>query len=72
MSDAALDTIVVGAGPYGLSAAAHLKGAGVDVHVVGRPMSFWREQMPVGMLLRSPFVACSMSDPERSVRMWVL
>jgi cation diffusion facilitator CzcD-associated flavoprotein CzcO len=30
-------------------------------------MSFWREQMPVGMLLRSPYVACNISDPERSL-----
>lgn len=67
MSDAALETVVVGAGPYGLSAAAHLRGAGVDVHVLGRPMSFWREQMPAGMLLRSPFVACSLSDPDGSL-----
>src|SRR5439155_359855 len=55
---------VLGAGPYGLSTAAHLTGAGADVRVVGRPMSFWREQMPAGMLLRSPFVACNISDPD--------
>src|SRR3954470_3078084 len=67
MSDAAFQTVVVGAGPYGLAAAAHLRGAGVDVHVLGRPMSFWSEQMPVGMLLRSPFVACSISDPQGSL-----
>src|SRR5436190_2041361 len=67
MSDAAVETVVVGAGPYGLAAAAHLRGAGVDVHVLGRPMSFWREQMPVGMLLRSPFVACTISDPKGSL-----
>ncbi len=43
---------IVGAGPYGLSAAAHLRRAGVEVRIFGRPMSFWRS-MPVGMLLRS-------------------
>jgi FAD-dependent urate hydroxylase len=62
-----VDTVVVGAGPYGLAAAAHLQGAGVETKVVGRPMSFWRENMPTGMLLRSPYVACSISDPERSL-----
>jgi hypothetical protein len=62
-----VDTLVVGAGPYGLAAAAHLQGAGVETKVVGRTMSFWREQMPVGMLLRSPYVACNISDPERSL-----
>ncbi len=43
---------IVGAGPYGLSAAAHLRRAGVEVRIFGRPMSFWRS-MPMGMLLRS-------------------
>jgi FAD-dependent urate hydroxylase len=62
-----VDTVVVGAGPYGLAAAAHLQGAGVETKVVGRPMSFWRENMPTGMLLRSPYVACSISDPEQSL-----
>jgi cation diffusion facilitator CzcD-associated flavoprotein CzcO len=67
MNESAVDTIVVGAGPYGLAAAAHLQGKGIETRVLGRPMSFWREQMPVGMLLRSPFVACSISDPEGSL-----
>src|SRR2546430_781302 len=44
---------VVGAGPYGLAAAARLRGApGLDVRIFGKPMSFW-ESMPIGMLLRS-------------------
>lgn len=54
---------VIGAGPYGLSAAAHLKAAGVDVRVFGRPMEFWADKMPAGMLLRSPRVASNISDP---------
>jgi hypothetical protein len=28
-------------------------------------MSFWERQMPIGMLLRSPWPACSLSDPGR-------
>jgi cation diffusion facilitator CzcD-associated flavoprotein CzcO len=59
-----IEIAVLGAGPYGLSAAAHMKAAGRDVQVIGRTMSFWREQMPVGMLLRSPYVACNLSDPD--------
>lgn len=55
------DVAIVGAGPYGLSAAAHLRGAGVDVHVLGDPMSFWRS-MPAGMLLRSSWTATSIAD----------
>jgi thioredoxin reductase len=45
--------LVIGAGPYAYAAAAWARENGVDVHVVGRPMAFWREQMPAGMCLRS-------------------
>jgi FAD-dependent urate hydroxylase len=45
--------LVIGAGPYALSAAAHAKRHGVDPLVVGEPMAFWRHNMPEGMLLRS-------------------
>ena len=55
---------VVGAGPYGLSVAAHLRAAdGLDVRVFGPTMSFWQQRMPEGMLLRSPWDACHLSDP---------
>ena len=47
----AADVAIIGAGPYGLSAAAHLRGAGVETLVFGQPMSFWHRHMPVGMLL---------------------
>jgi len=53
---------ILGAGPYGLSVASHLRNAGVDAHVFGRPMSFWQENMPVGMLLRSNWSATNISD----------
>jgi thioredoxin reductase len=56
---------IIGAGPYGLSAAAHLKNKGVSARVFGRPMEFWAEKMPAGMLLRSPRVASNISDPSR-------
>ena len=45
--------LVIGAGPYALSAAAHAKRHGVDPLVVGEPMAFWRQNMPERMLLRS-------------------
>jgi FAD-dependent urate hydroxylase len=57
------EVAVIGAGPYGLSAAAHLKAAGVDVRIFGKPMEFWADKMPAGMLLRSPRVASNISDP---------
>jgi cation diffusion facilitator CzcD-associated flavoprotein CzcO len=57
--------VVVGAGPYGLSVGAHLRAIdGVDVTVFGPRMSFWQTNMPKGMLLRSPWPACNLSDPE--------
>lgn len=57
------EVVVIGSGPYGLSAAVHLKAAGVDVRVFGRPMEFWDKKMPAGMLLRSPRPASNISDP---------
>jgi FAD-dependent urate hydroxylase len=59
------EVVVVGSGPYGLSAAAHLKARGMDVRVFGRPMEFWAKKMPAGMLLRSPRVASNISDPKQ-------
>jgi cation diffusion facilitator CzcD-associated flavoprotein CzcO len=57
---------IVGAGPYGLSAAAHLRAAGLETRVFGEPMEFWAQKMPEGMLLRSPRVASNLSDPNHA------
>jgi cation diffusion facilitator CzcD-associated flavoprotein CzcO len=60
------DVAIVGAGPYGLSAAAHLAAIdGLDTKLFGEPFGFWERQMPAGMLLRSPYVASHLSDPQR-------
>lgn len=59
----ACEVAVIGAGPYGLSVAAHLRQAGLATKVFGEPMSFWRAHMPKGMRLRSPWRATHMSDP---------
>jgi thioredoxin reductase len=59
------DVAVVGAGPYGLAAAAHLWGQGLNVVVFGKPMQLWREHMPQGMCLRSFWWATNISDPMR-------
>jgi cation diffusion facilitator CzcD-associated flavoprotein CzcO len=58
------DVAVIGAGPYGLSAGAHLKAKGIAACVFGEPMEFWANKMPEGMLLRSPRVASNLSDPD--------
>jgi len=55
---------VIGAGPYGLAAAAHLKGAGIETVVFGRTMHFWKNHMPTGMLLRSPWSASHIGNPD--------
>jgi hypothetical protein len=57
------EVAVIGAGPYGLAVAAHLRSAKVSTRVFGRAMSFWREHMPGGMKLRSPWIATHIADP---------
>jgi FAD-dependent urate hydroxylase len=52
---------IIGAGPYGLAAAAHLRRAGVAAHVIGQPMSFW-QKMPAGLLLRSNWTATCIAE----------
>lgn len=58
------DVVVVGAGPYGLSIGAHLRGAGVNFRIFGDPMHTWRHQMPRGMRLKSEGFASSLDDPK--------
>lgn len=55
------NTVVVGAGPHGLAAVAHLRRAGLEVRPFGDPMSFW-QTMPQGMLLRSNWTATSVAE----------
>jgi len=54
---------IIGAGPYGLAAATHLRRAGVDAHIIGQPMSFW-QKMPAGMALRSNWTATCIAEYE--------
>ena len=62
------DVVIIGAGPYGLSAGAHLNAIrGLDIRVFGEPMGFWERQMPKGMFLRSPYAASHLSDPARAL-----
>lgn len=59
-----LDIAIVGAGPYGLSIAAHLGRLGVNYAIFGRPMDTWLSHVPKGMLLKSDGFASSLSAPE--------
>ncbi len=54
---------IVGAGPYGLSLAAHLAARGVEPLVFGPPMASWRNGMPRGMRLKSEGFASRLFDP---------
>jgi len=59
-----LDVAVVGAGPYGLSVAAHLSAGGIPYRQFGRPMNLWRTAMPQGMYLKSQGFASNLSDAD--------
>jgi FAD-dependent urate hydroxylase len=65
-----LDVAVVGAGPFGLSVAAHL--AHRPVRVFGDPMQTWRTRMPPAMRLRSDWEETSLSAPgdRGSIDVW--
>lgn len=66
---APLDLAIIGAGPYGLSVAAHARHAGLNTAVFGDPMRSWRENMPVGMHLETEGFGSDLSDPGR---LWTL
>jgi thioredoxin reductase len=59
-----IEVAIVGAGPYGLSVAAHLRDAGVPFRIFGKPMSTWRGHMPKGMKLKSDGFASNLSAPD--------
>src|ERR1700733_12774068 len=57
------DTVVIGAGPYGLSIGAHLRHSQIPFRIFGRPMDSWISHMPRGMMLKSDGFASNISDP---------
>jgi hypothetical protein len=59
-----LDTVIVGAGPYGLSVAAHLRKHSRSFRIFGRLMDSWVSHMPKGMMLKSDGFASCISDPD--------
>ena len=64
MQKAATQVVIVGAGPYGLAIAAHLRRLGVPFRIFGTPMHSWRHCMPAGMCLKSEGFASNLYDPE--------
>ena len=61
-----VDVAIIGAGPYGLSIAAHLRKTKLSYRIFGTPMHSWRTQMPKGMLLKSDGFASTLFDPDSS------
>lgn len=59
-----VEVAIVGAGPYGLSLAAHLRARGVTYRIFGKPMEFWCTHMPKGMHLKSDGFASDLYDLE--------
>lgn len=59
-----LDLAIIGAGPYGLSIAAHLVNTGLSFRIFGSPMQVWRKHMPKGMHLKSEGFASNLYDPD--------
>jgi cation diffusion facilitator CzcD-associated flavoprotein CzcO len=59
-----VDIAVIGAGPYGLSLAAHLRKGTQSVRIFGSPMNSWSNHMPRGMHLKSEGFASSLYDPK--------
>ena len=59
-----VDIAIIGAGPYGLSLAAHLRDTKRSVRIFGSPMHSWSHHMPQGMHLKSEGFASNLYDPE--------
>lgn len=67
MTSESCQVAVIGAGPYGLAAAAYLRAAHVETRVFGEALEFWQQQMPAGLLLRSSWEASHIADPQRAL-----
>ena len=58
------EVLIIGAGPFGLSIAAHLRAAGIAHRIVGRPMGTWKAHCPPGMMLRSEPYGSDLAAPQ--------
>jgi FAD-dependent urate hydroxylase len=66
-STGSVPAVIIGAGPCGLAAAAHLRAYDVEARVFGEPLEFWSQRMPEGMLLRSRRRSSNIADPHREL-----
>jgi hypothetical protein len=58
------EVLIIGAGPFGLSIAAHLRAAGIAHRIAGRPMGTWKAHCPPGMMLRSEPYGSDLAAPQ--------
>jgi len=58
-----IDVAIIGAGPYGLSLAAHLNAEKINFRIFGIPLDTWQRHMPQGMVLKSVPVATNFGEP---------
>ncbi len=63
---------IIGAGPYGLSLAAHLRARGIEYRIFGKPLGSWRNHMPKDMVLKSDGFASNLSAPssDSTMKAW--
>ncbi|MHB8697712.1 MAG: NAD(P)-binding domain-containing protein [Sulfuricaulis sp.] len=59
-----LDLAIIGAGPTGMSVAAHAKTYGLDYVILGEPWAFWHRHM-IPLPLRSPAATTNIDTPRR-------
>jgi cation diffusion facilitator CzcD-associated flavoprotein CzcO len=66
------DVAIIGAGPYGLSVAAHLGMRGVNCRIFGKPLGTWAGHMPKNMTLKSEGFASNLSapSPDFTMKAW--
>ncbi len=58
------EVLIIGAGPFGLSIAAHLRAAGIGYRIVGRPMDTYKAHCPPGLMLRSEPYGSDLAAPK--------
>jgi thioredoxin reductase len=63
MASPQVDVAIIGAGPYGLSIAAHLRALKIPFRIFGTPMGSWRNHMAQGTSLKSFGFASNLYDP---------